>query len=459
MNVSPPSISGRRGSTMTTSGRCSAARSSAAPARPALPTTIRRSPMASRPVRLSRTRSSASTTRTRSAPIGPGHGIGHDLMVGPGGGRRKRPSTEPCLGGTTVVPYVIRRGSRASPRARPWHACAASPAEAATCESRKRLGSEADLDRGALARPARHRRTWLRPARRGRACRRARGGRRARPPGRSPCRRPRPAAGRRRRRVRTSTRTCRAAACLTTLWSASWAMRYRTSSAASGSRSSRSLSTTIGRPSRPCNAAVCVLSARTRPSCSRLPGRSSKIERAHLGEGLALELAELVEVAARRLRVRGEQHLDGARHQGHREQRLRDRVVQLARQVRPFLAGRQLAGLAAQLALEADLVADVARSTLDPGEPAVDADADRTDVDRRPLAVRTAQDLRRLDLPVGVGREGFPAAARDLDVLRLDDRAEMRADELHGAVAGQAFDGRRDEREVAVDVGREHDVR
>ena len=64
-----------------------------------------------------------------------------------------------------------------------------------------------------------------RPARPGRASRPARGGRRGRPSGSKPL----PSSSTRRRTPpssgRTSTRTCRAAACLTTLWSASWAMR------------------------------------------------------------------------------------------------------------------------------------------------------------------------------------------------------------------------------------------
>ena len=75
-------------------------------------------------------------------------------------------------------------------------------------------------------------------------------------------------------------------------------------------------------------------------------------QRAHLGERFALELAQLAELLARRRRVAVEQQLDGARDQGHGEQRLGHRVVQLAGEVGPLLAGGQLAGLAAQLALE-----------------------------------------------------------------------------------------------------------
>ena len=91
-------------------------------------------------------------------------------------------------------------------------------------------------------------------------------------------------------------------------------------------------------------------------------------EGAHLGQRLALELAELGQLGAGRLGVAIEQHLDRAGHQRHREERLGDRIVQLAREVGALLAGRQLAGLAAQLALEPGALADVAGRAVDPGE-------------------------------------------------------------------------------------------
>ena len=52
---------------------------------------------------------------------------------------------------------------------------------------------------------------------------------------------------------RISRRTSWAPACLTTLWRASWAIRYSVSSTGSGSRSSSVLSTTTGSPIRPCS--------------------------------------------------------------------------------------------------------------------------------------------------------------------------------------------------------------
>ena len=79
-------------------------------------------------------------------------------------------------------------------------------------------------------------------------------------------------------------------------------------------------------------------------------------EGAHLGERLALEVAQLAELLERRVASRSMSSSTERRDQGHREQRLGDRIVELAGEVRPLLAGRQLARLAAQLALEADLV-------------------------------------------------------------------------------------------------------
>ena len=121
----------------------------------------------------------------------------------------------------------------------------------------------------------------------------------------------------------------------------------------------------------PAARALWVLSARTRPSCSRLPGRSSKISARISASASRWSSRSWTSWSRRGVRVRLEQHLDGARHERHREQRLGDRVVQLAGEVGALLAGRQLPGLAPQLALEADLVAHVARGALDPGEPAV----------------------------------------------------------------------------------------
>ena len=111
-----------------------------------------------------------------------------------------------------------------------------------------------------------------------------------------------------------------------------------------------------------------VRSARLRPSCSRLPGPELEDQRPHLGQRLALEVAQLGELRPGRLRIAVEQQLDRARHEGHREQRLGHRIVELAGQVGPLLAGRQLAGLAAQVAFEPVALADVARRAVRPDE-------------------------------------------------------------------------------------------
>ena len=94
-------------------------------------------------------------------------------------------------------------------------------------------------------------------------------------------------------------------------------------------------------------------------------------ERAHLGERLTLELAQLLELLERRLAVPGQQHLDGAGHEGHREQRLGHRVVELARQMGPLGARCQLGGLATQVALEPAPLGQVARGAVSPDELAV----------------------------------------------------------------------------------------
>ena len=106
------------------------------------------------------------------------------------------------------------------------------------------------------------------------------------------------------------------------------------------------------------------------PVLLEVAGTQLEDQRAHLGERLALEVAQLAELASGGVRVAVEQQLDRARHERHREQRLGHRVVQLAGEVGPLLAGRQLAGLAAQVALEPVALAHVAGRTVGADEPA-----------------------------------------------------------------------------------------
>ena len=136
-------------------------------------------------------------------------------------------------------------------------------------------------------------------------------------------------------------------------------------------------STTIDRPVRPSTAAACVRRAWTSPSRSRLPGRSSKISAAHLGQRVPLELAQLPSRSAA-----------AAGSRSSSSSMLRVMRVMLnsawvteswssrARWARSSLAAIS-ADLAAELAFETVAGADVAGRAVGPDEPAVDHDPDR----------------------------------------------------------------------------------
>src|SRR5204862_7803552 len=93
-------------------------------------------------------------------------------------------------------------------------------------------------------------------------------------------------------------------------------------------------------------------------------GAELEAERAHLGERRALEVAKLGELAAGGVDIAIGEQLDRARHERHREQSLRHRVVQLPREMRPLFPCRELAGLTTQVALETVAVADVPRGAV-----------------------------------------------------------------------------------------------
>ena len=254
-------------------------------------------PMASSPARLSRTRSSASTTSTRSGPVsGPDSRacrmVGPDIRHTSNGpyaaaiarGRTTRPATSSVADRATGLGTRRERHARAAPPVlerglRPMH-----------------------LDRGAAAglRCTRRRRRCFRL---GPASRPARGGRPGRSPGRSPCRRPRPAGGRR-PACRDLDPDLLAAGVLDDvverlLGDPVQRLLDRRSAAARSGRS---------RP-RP--------AARSDPAARRVglegadqavllevAGAQLEDQRAHLGQGLALEVAELRQLLARAVRVR-----------------------------------------------------------------------------------------------------------------------------------------------------------
>ena len=75
-------------------------------------------------------------------------------------------------------------------------------------------------------------------------------------------------------------------------------------------------------------------------------------QRPHLGQRVALELAQRDELLGHLRRVLVEQELDRARQERHREQRLGHRVVELAGEVRALLGRGELRGLAPEAALQ-----------------------------------------------------------------------------------------------------------
>ena len=115
-------------------------------------------------------------------------------------------------------------------------------------------------------------------------------------------------------------------------------------------------------------------------------------QRPHLGERLALEVAQLSQLRPGRRRVAVEQELDRAGHEGHREQRLGDRVVELAGEVGPLLArrpARRPGGAGPARGARARLMSRV--EPWIPAKPPVDVDhADRADLDRDEPAVLAA---------------------------------------------------------------------
>ena len=116
-------------------------------------------------------------------------------------------------------------------------------------------------------------------------------------------------------------------------------------------------------------------------------GAELEDERPHLGQGIPLELAQGGELGRDLRGVPLEEHLGRARQRRHREERLGDRVVQLASEVGTLLAGSQLGGLAAQVAVESLALAHVARRPVSAREAAVSDHADAGHLERQLPAI------------------------------------------------------------------------
>ena len=182
-------------------------------------------------------------------------------------------------------------------------------------------------------------------------------------------------------------------------------------------------------------------------------------ERAHLGERLALELAQLREARLGGLGVAGKLELDAAADERHREERLGHRVVQLAGEVRPLGRGGELGSLAAQVALESLALGHVARGPVRSDEHAGAEHARGVVLDRHLDAI-TADEVEALDADRGrVGRDAGELRLPALLIRGRDERSEGPAERDLVRLTGDALDGVRDEREATFEIGLPDDVR
>ena len=182
-------------------------------------------------------------------------------------------------------------------------------------------------------------------------------------------------------------------------------------------------------------------------------------ERSHLRERVALQLAQDRDLAPGRIEIAFQRDLDGSGHERHGEERLADGIVQLAGEVRPFLARRELSGVTSQVLLELDLRPQVARH-------AVDADQLAVDLDRRPVGF----DRHRPAVP---GPQVHPRPARCRDAALhleprdhelvgralMDDLGEGMADQLVRLPARERLDRWAEVRPPSLRVERPDDVR
>ena len=135
-----------------------------------------------------------------------------------------------------------------------------------------------------------------------------------------------------------------------------------------------------------------------------MAGPQLEDERAHLGERLALQLPQLAQHLARGGRVAVHEQLHAAGGEGHAEQRLGHRVVELLGQAGPLLGRAEVGRLPPQVVLEADLVAQVAHDAVRAAERAVADIGHGAQLDGHRQAVAAAQEE-----PVRLVREGLDA--------------------------------------------------
>ena len=403
MNARPPSSSGSRGSIDDDVGAVAShelERRPGAGRRCRRPR--RRAPMPRSAVRLSRTRSSASTTRTRSGATVPGSGSCMAPWCGRGPATAERTDAEvaprPNDGVRPTSSVADRRGrqrrdgrrARRRParrgvrdeRPRSW-----SPRPARSCSE-----NVAPIRSARASIPARPR--W--PAGTWRGSNPLPSSCDAQPDAAARRGRPRPGPGARagvlddvvERLLRDPIER----------------LLDRRAAAARPGRSPRRPAGRSGPGAPPC-ASGAPRPGRPARGC---PGRSSKMSARISASASRCSSRSCVELRLGRLDVALEQQLDRARHEGHREQRLGHRVVQLAGEVGPLLAGGELAGLAPQVALEPVALADVAGGAVGADEPPVLDHADAVDLDEDVVPVGVAERQ-----PRPVDRRRVPAEPRN----------------------------------------------
>ena len=96
----------------------------------------------------------------------------------------------------------------------------------------------------------------------------------------------------------------------------------------------------------------------------------------------------------------------------------------------PSVGGRDLDGLAAEVALEAILLAHVAGAAVDAVEAAVAGETGRPDLERQAAAVAMDEIEAGRDRRAGNGRRLLPAAAGELEGALVDENAEVAPDHL-----------------------------
>ena len=197
------------------------------------------------------------------------------------------------------------------------------------------------------------------------------------------------------------------------------------------------------------------------PVLLKARGPEREHQRAHLRQRVTLQSGQVAERPTRGVRVTTlQQHVDGTRLERHREQRLRHRIVQLPREVRPFLRDCELGRLEAPILLDPVELTHVARDPLHAGERAVGGlQRARRCLDETGGSVTPQLEEPQPSLPGGVIDQPLPPRLDLGKRARVDEREDRTTDQLVGAPAREPLAGVREEREVARGIGGEQQVR